>query len=714
MLFDWLASLRGSRNSVTSRHRAQVATEETSLLEDRLLLSAVVSGEGFQVNSYTTGSQHNPSVAAGANGDLLFTWTATGQDGSETAVYARRFTKSGIPLGNEFQVNQYTFGGQDSPSVAYSESGEFIITWSGVGEGDDVGSGIFARRFSEEGIPLGDEFRVNDTTAGQQSSPSVATSVNGSFVIAWHGQVQDGSDEGLGVYAKLYGSGATSVVPEFRVNSYTSSDQRSPSIGMDASGNFVIAWQSDGQDHPGFFGNGVYARRYSSAGISLGDEFRVNTNTTSDQFSPSVSVNEQGDFAISWTSSDGQDGSDSGVFAKAYSSAGEPTSGEFQVNNLVLGFQLESSVAIDKWGWITVVWQSGSAPLHGDGIYARRFRSDGNPFSVSFLVSATGGERERPSLGLSEDGNFVIAWNSDGQDGSQTGVFARHYLASKPETIGAWRTGAFFLDTDHSYSWNGVGLDAVSSFGATSDKPLSGDWNGDGYSEIGAWRSGAFFLDTNGNGLWDGPSVDKTFRFGISTDTPIVGDWNKDGKDEIGVWRSGKFYLDLDGSNSWNSSLDGVFSFGAATDTPLIGDWNADGIDDLGVWRAGRFYLDLNANRAWNSGVDGIFTFGNPTDTPLTGDWNGDGTDDIGVWRSGKFYLDANGSRTWNSSLDKTVVFGSATDKPLIGYWKPKPSQPPAAALSDSDSKEQRSPRPLVLPDVLMSLLQSPVRRKPS
>ena len=47
---------------------------------------------------------------------------------------------------------------------------------------------------------------------------------------------------------------------EFRVNTYTTNDQRIPSVAADSSGNFVVVWRSDTQDGDGF---GVFGQRYS-------------------------------------------------------------------------------------------------------------------------------------------------------------------------------------------------------------------------------------------------------------------------------------------------------------------------------------------------------------------------------------------------------------------------------------------------------------------
>jgi hypothetical protein len=50
------------------------------------------------------------------------------------------------------------------------------------------------------------------------------------------------------------------------VNTYTVGDQRAPSIAMDGSGNFVVAWSSAGQDGSV---TGVYAQRFSATDCVL-------------------------------------------------------------------------------------------------------------------------------------------------------------------------------------------------------------------------------------------------------------------------------------------------------------------------------------------------------------------------------------------------------------------------------------------------------------
>ncbi len=125
---------------------------------------------------------------------------------------------------------------------------------------------------------------MNTYTASEQRLPATAMDDNGNFVIAWRSFDQDGST--IGVYAQRYDANGQTRGGEFRVNSTTIGQQASPSVDMDADGDFVITWQSYLQDGSHY---GVYAQRYAASGTPLGGEFRVNTTTANSQNSPPTS-----------------------------------------------------------------------------------------------------------------------------------------------------------------------------------------------------------------------------------------------------------------------------------------------------------------------------------------------------------------------------------------------------------------------------------------
>ncbi len=44
-----------------------------------------------------------------------------------------------------------------------------------------------------------------------------------------------------------------------------------------------------------------------------------------------------------------------------------------------------------------------------------------------------------------------------------------------------------------------AGGDALFGFGIASDIPVTGDWDGDGITDVGVVRNGKWYLDLNGN-----------------------------------------------------------------------------------------------------------------------------------------------------------------------------------------------------------------------
>jgi hypothetical protein len=168
------------------------------------------------------------------------------------------------------------------------------------------------------------------------------------------------------------------------------------------------------------------------------------------------------------------------------------------------------------------------------------------------------------TFGLSGDLPVSGDWNNDGR--SEIGVFRNS-------------THLFYLDYDGNGTWNGAVVDRQYNFGLSGDLPVSGDWNNNGISEIGVFRNSThlFYLDYNGNGVWNGAVVDRQYNFGTFGDKPISGDWNNDGRSEIGVFRNSThvFYLDYNGNGVWNGAVvDRQYNFGLSGDKPVTGKWS--------------------------------------------------------------------------------------------------------------------------------------------
>lgn len=409
-----------------------VYTQPTTLKANGTTLSsgggvAIKLGSETLVNATTTDIQQTSdrSVGMSALGASVVTWASQNQDGSGWGVFAQRYAADGAALGAAFQVNGTTSGDQIDPVVAVDPVGNFWIAWTSASQ-DGSGYGIYARHFDLFGNPLGGEFRVNSTTANDQAAPSVATDLVGNAIFTWTSNGQDGN--GLGIYAQRYSSLGLPIGGEFRVNTATAGDQSDSSVGVtrDLSNNdFVVTWQSAGQDGSGV---GIYAQRYSaSTGLSLGSEFRVNTTTANDQTDPAVAVHRfTGDFFVTWTSA-GQDGSGTGIYGQRYSSSGVAKGGQILVNTSTTGDQYDSSVAIEAGGEIYVTWTNKGVAGAGEQVFGQQFEKNGNKKEAEFVVnSTTANDQGRASLSIDLLGRAVIVWSGNGA-GDTGGVFLQRY-----------------------------------------------------------------------------------------------------------------------------------------------------------------------------------------------------------------------------------------------------------------------------------------------
>ena len=137
-----------------------------------------------------------PSIAMDCGGNFAIAWAV--QFGSyDYDVYAQRFDTNAVPIGDPFLVNTHTDETQGHPSISMNGQGQFIIVWQSKYQ-DGSNYGVFGQKYSKSGVPIGDEFQLNTYTSGKQWYPDIAMSQNGKFVTVWESEGgQDGSGYGI-------------------------------------------------------------------------------------------------------------------------------------------------------------------------------------------------------------------------------------------------------------------------------------------------------------------------------------------------------------------------------------------------------------------------------------------------------------------------------------------------------------------------------------
>ena len=411
-----------------------------SLLAVPLLISAglhaqapVPVGDQFQVNTYTTSNQGVPSVAIDPLGNFVAVWQSTGSFGNDSSthsVQAQRYNASGAPQGGQLQVNTYTTAAQTAGDVAMDGQGNFVVVWESNGSAgtDTSQESIQAQRFDSDGNPVGVEFQVNTYTTDEQEDPAVAMDSLGNFVVIWESYGSDGTDDDYNsIQGQLYDTDGDPVGGEFQVNTFTTSRQESAAVAADGQGNFIVVWQSNLEN--------IQGQIYDVSGAAVGGEFEIQTTGYGDN--PAVAANSVGNFVVAWQTEEGggTDTSRTSIEAQRYDANGNPVGGQFQVNTYTTDWQEKSTVAMDSQGNFIIAWKSDGSlgtDLDGDSVQAQYFDTSGTPVGGEFQVNTyTPADQSDPVVRMTGQGNFVVVWDSFASptDTSSRSVHGQRYSA---------------------------------------------------------------------------------------------------------------------------------------------------------------------------------------------------------------------------------------------------------------------------------------------
>jgi murein DD-endopeptidase MepM/ murein hydrolase activator NlpD len=144
------------------------------------------------------------------------------------------------------------------------------------------------------------------------------------------------------------------------------------------------------------------------------------------------------------------------------------------------------------------------------------------------------------------------------------------------QTPGVYRNGAFYL-TNSTCQNCAAPTNIAMAFGQGGDIPVVGRWIKGNHTDWPGIKRGYQYMQRYS---WANGPVQNQFYYGNSSDKPIVGDWDGDGAETIGVVRGNQFFL----SNN-NSATAGSFNFGNNSDTPISGSWGGGAYTMTGMVR---------------------------------------------------------------------------------------------------------------------------------
>jgi hypothetical protein len=390
---------------------------------------AQVPGNRIIVNTTLVGEQTAPASAVDAEGNQILVWVSTPQDDGLPGLFARRLDIQGIPQEEEFKVNSY-WAPHGHPAVAMGRLGNFVVVSENYWIEGPVSSAVTARVFDLTGLPLGPEFRVNQYSEDFQGAPGVGMDTQGRFVAVWQSWGQDG--DGFGIFARQYSPQGDPLGPEFQVNSYAQGDQTLPAVSMAPEGDFIVVWTSWGQDGDQ---SGVFAQRFSRTGALLGQEFRVNFETRGRQENPDITMDGLGNVVMCWQRY-ALDGEGYAVYARTFDRTAQLKGEEFMVHEASSDWQVFPAVDSDAEGNFLVAWQDRSVEGNRFDIMARLFNGYGQPLGASFRVdSEDDGRQFTPDVVMLTRTDFSFCWQSREKEMPDWNIANRMYRSAAVRSL---------------------------------------------------------------------------------------------------------------------------------------------------------------------------------------------------------------------------------------------------------------------------------------
>jgi len=325
-----------------------------------------------------------------------------------------------VLYGEEFRVNTFTKNWQSYPQIVLLTNGSFVVCWQSEGQ-DGSDNGIYGQIFSSVGERVGSEFQVNTYTNLNQRYPKIALLPNGGFVICWDSKDQDTS--GWGVFGQIFSENGSRVGAEFQANEFTIGDQEYCEVASLVGGNFAVFWRSFGQDGSGW---GLYGQLFSPEGNEVNPEFQISTHTAGDQVSPIIAPLIIGGFAICWV--DNIMGSDDlPLYCQLFSSIGEKMGDEL---NLAFCKPHPKVAALSSGGFV-VCWEGKEPAATDTDIYAQIFDSNGKKIGQQFRANTTVYEwQSYPAISVLPGNGFVICWKGFQNEVPSTDVYGQIFSES--------------------------------------------------------------------------------------------------------------------------------------------------------------------------------------------------------------------------------------------------------------------------------------------
>lgn len=382
--------------TLTYNNNAQISvTQEVTKPIDLISYYLPTEIEKIASVSYAN-PQKNPTAMISDSGNINFAWESN--DGISDDIRIKSYVEATKTWSAETLVNTAnTIGDQINPSMAYDENDNFIVAWE---DKNSSPSSINFQRYNAAVSPQGSNQIVAYYSYGR-SFPKVGVSRTSgqNFIIVWKQDESFLTTPNTDVYGQIFAPDGSPLAEPFKINGASTGDQAPSHVSVDDNGNFLVSWVD-------FNTSKAYFRLYNNSGVPNGIPISL-SDTMGISEAPKHDFDSFGDFVVVGRES-------FGIYVQKFSGSGQKIGNRVSIDSTIESFpeSNELNIKVAKNGSSVVSWIGGSSSGKAKFVpLTRDLEIDDDPkmlnYSSNFLAVKT------LNTSINEKGDLLAAWTVD-------------------------------------------------------------------------------------------------------------------------------------------------------------------------------------------------------------------------------------------------------------------------------------------------------------
>ncbi|MCF6432851.1 Ig-like domain-containing protein [Leisingera sp. MMG026] len=390
-ILPWGTTVAGMKDGgyvvVWRAHKAMGTDERSDIWAKIYDADGSVIAETFLVNSFTEGYQVDPEVTVLSDGNIVIGWGSNyDTDDAKNEFPVRIFDKEGNAVSQELVVNEASDETVKDAEITALKGGGFVAVWTTSAQETDFRIALF----DNNGRKIGDEVVYNLPDIGAPIVPSVIALESGGYAVAWsqpdyEPYYRSGGSKTIKV--QLFDETGNTAAAEFDVTKPAGQLDSFPDVTEGPDGQLLVVWKFYDPDVSG--STAYFAKTIDHEGKVLVDEFQVHQDAAggSGDSPPKVAWLEDSNFVIVWGAPGDSDPAEAawarhpGVWARVFSSEGEPQGDEFVVNQQTMDTQSYYEIEALEGGRFIITWGDN---YNGDPVKYTVFEGDGSPVELPY------------------------------------------------------------------------------------------------------------------------------------------------------------------------------------------------------------------------------------------------------------------------------------------------------------------------------------------